>query len=66
MAALIIESKNPANLKILAAMAKQLGDSVKAIDIDEIEDMLFGKMMEKEKTGKKVSRETIMKTLGAK
>ena len=66
MAALIIESKNPANLKILAAMAKHLGDNVRAIDVEEIEDLLFGKMMEKEKTGQKVSRDTIMKTLGVK
>lgn len=66
MAALIIESKNPANLKVLAAMAKQLGDSVKSIDIDDIEDLLFGKMMEKAKSGKTVSKATIMKTLGVK
>lgn len=66
MAALIIESKNPANLKVLAAMAKQLGDTVKAVDIEDIEDLLFGKMMEKTKTGKTVSKATIMETLGVK
>jgi hypothetical protein len=66
MAALIIESKNPANLKILAAMARHLGDNVRAVDVEEIEDLLFGKMMEKEKTGQKVTKDTIMKTLGVK
>jgi hypothetical protein len=66
MAALIIESNNLANLKVLAAMAKQLGDNVKAIDIEDLEDLLFGKMMEKAKTGKKVSKDTIMNTLGIK
>lgn len=66
MAALIIESNNLANLKVLAAMAKQLGDNVKAIDIEDLEDLLFGKMMEKTRTGKKVSKATIMNTLGIK
>lgn len=43
-----------------------LGDQVKAIDVEEIEDLLFGKMMENVKTGDKVSRDSIMKSLGAK
>lgn len=66
MSALIIESKNPENLKILSSLAKMLGDQVKAIDVEEIEDLLFGKMMENVKTGDKVSRENIMKSLGVK
>ena len=66
MTALIIESKNPDNLKILASLAKMLGDNVKAIDIDDIEDLLFGKMMENMKTGKTTSRESVMKSLGVK
>jgi len=66
MSALIIESKNPDNLKILASLAKMLGDNVKAIDIDDIEDLLFGKMMENMKTGKTTSRESVMKSLGVK
>ena len=66
MSALIIESKNPDNLKILASLAKMLGDNVKAIDIDDIEDLLFGKMMENMKTGKTTSRESVMKSLEVK
>ena len=66
MTALIIESKNPDNLKILASLAKMLGDNVKAIDIDDIEDLLFGKMMKNIKTGKTTSRESVMKSLGVK
>ena len=66
MSALIIESKNPDNLKILASLAKMLGDNVKAIDIDDIEDLLFGKMMKNMKTGKTTSRESVMKSLGVK
>ena len=66
MSALIIESKNPDNLKILASLAKMLGDNVKAIDIDDIEDLLFGKMMKNIKTGKTTSRESVMKSLEVK
>ncbi len=66
MAALIIESKNPENLKILASLAKKLGDNVKSVSIDDMEDMFFGEMMKKVKTGKTVSRDSIMKTLGVK
>jgi len=47
-------------------MAKQLGDNVKAIDSEDLEDLLFGKMMEKAKTGKKVSRAAVMKALDIK
>lgn len=47
-------------------MAKQLDDNVKAIDIEDMKDLLFGKMMEKAKTGKKITKTTIMKTLSVK
>lgn len=66
MAALLIESKNPENLKILASLAKKLGDNAKTISTDEMEDMLFGEIIQKTKTGKKVSRDSIMKILGVK
>lgn len=66
MSALIIESKNPENLKVLASLGKTLGDNVKAINVEEIEDLLFGKMMENVKTGEKTSRTNIMKALGPK
>ncbi len=63
MTALIIESKNPENLKVLASLAKMLGDNVKAVDVEEIEDLLFGNMMDKMKTGKTSTREAIMQAL---
>ncbi|TZF85701.1 hypothetical protein FW774_01085 (plasmid) [Pedobacter sp. BS3] len=63
MAALIIESKNPSNLKVLAAMTKQLGDTVKAVNIEDIEDMIFGDMMTKAKTGKFVTKQELLKKL---
>jgi hypothetical protein len=66
MSAIIIESKNPKNLKVLASLARMLGDNVKAIDVEEIEDLLFGKMMENMKTGETTIRDNIMKALGVK
>jgi len=66
MAILIIESKNPGNLKVLAAMAKQPGNYVKAAHVEDLKDLLFGNMMEKPKTGKKVSRAVVMKVLDVK
>ena len=66
MAALIIESKNPENLKLLTEIAKKLGDKVQAISVEDIEDLVFGQMMNKDKTGKTVSRDEVMKKLGSK
>ncbi|WP_026902497.1 hypothetical protein [Pedobacter glucosidilyticus] len=63
MAALIIESKNPENLKILASLAKKLGDNVKSISTDDLEDLLFGEMMQKAETGKYVSKEVLFKKI---
>lgn len=66
MSALIIESKNPENLKILSSLEKMLGDKIKAIDVEEIEDLLFDKMMENIKTGKTVTNDTVISSLGVK
>lgn len=63
MAALIIESKNPENFKLLAEIAKKKGDTAKAISSDDMEDILFGQMMDKAKTGKTVSKDDVMKKL---
>ncbi len=66
MAALIIESNNPKNLKLLAEIAKKMGDKVQSISVDDMEDLVFGKMMDKEKTGKTVLRDEVMKEPGSK
>lgn len=65
MGALIIESKNRQNLKLLAELAKRMGDKVQSITVDDMEDLLFGQMMDKSKTGKYVSKEAVMKKLSA-
>ncbi|MGB4775586.1 MAG: hypothetical protein WBP45_10460 [Daejeonella sp.] len=66
MAALIIESKDPKNLKLLTELAKKMGDKVQAISIEDMEDLIFGQMMDKEKTGKTVSGTDVMKKLESK
>ncbi|MVN21833.1 hypothetical protein [Mucilaginibacter arboris] len=40
MASLIIESNNPKNLKILAKLAKQLGDKAKMVTDKPVENQL--------------------------
>lgn len=66
MAALIIESNNPDNLKLLASIAKKLGDKTKRISANDMEDLFLGQMMDEVKTGVDVSEDEIMKALGAK
>lgn len=65
MSAIIIKS-NKQNNKLLADLAKKLGGNV--IDINDIqfEDMLLGKLMDEEKTGKTVSKKSILKKLASK
>lgn len=66
MAALIIETTNTRNLKLIAELAKQLGINVKSISIDDMEDMLFGEMIDKAKTGKYVSKKALIEKLAGK
>ena len=63
MEAIIIKSENIQNLKLLAELARKLGEQVTSINEAQTEDFLFGKLMEQEKTGKEVSREEIMAKL---
>ena len=63
MEAIIIKSENLQNLKLLAEFARKLGEQVTAINEEQTEDFLLGKLMEQEKTGEEVSREVIMKKL---
>lgn len=65
MAAIVIESTDKASLKLLSEMAKKLGGQVTSLDKDQTEDLLLGLLMKKEKTGKNVDRETVMKKLRA-
>lgn len=65
MGAIVIRSENAKNLKLLAALAEQLGEQVSKLSIAQVEDMQLGMLMKKEKTGKTVSRAAIFKHLDA-
>jgi len=62
MGAIVIKADNKSS-KILKELAEKLGGNVTQIDEEQYEDLLLGTLMEKEKTGKKVSRAAIFKKL---
>jgi hypothetical protein len=62
MSAIVIQV-DPKSNKILAELAKKLGGNVLAIDDRQYEDIALGTLMDKEKTGKVISRNDIMKKL---
>lgn len=59
MSAIVIKS-DAKSLKLIMEIAKRMGGEVGKIDDDQLEDFTFAEMMKKAKTGKTVSRETIM------
>ncbi len=65
MGAIIIKADNKSS-KILKELAVRLGGDVTTISDEQYEDVLLGTLMEKEKTGKNVSRTAIFKKLGPK
>jgi hypothetical protein len=62
MSAIVIQV-DPKSNKILAELAKKLGGNVLATDDRQYEDIALGTLMDKEKTGKVISRNDIMKKL---
>jgi len=59
MGAIIIKADKKSN-KILSDLAKKLGGNVLNLDDDQYEDIALGSLMDAVKTGKTVSRESIM------
>lgn len=49
--------------KILSALAKKLGGNVIDIKDEQFEDFMLGTLMDKVKTGKTVSKDSIIKKL---
>ena len=62
MGAIIIKS-DAKSLKLIMEIAKRMGSQVAKLDDDQLEDFTFGEMLKEAKTGKLVSRETIMQKL---
>ncbi len=65
MSAIIIKADNQSN-KILTDLAKKLGGDVMKLKDDQFEDLMLGSLMDSVKTGKTVSRETIIAKLNNK
>jgi hypothetical protein len=62
MAVTVIQTDSKTN-KLIVEFAKKMGLNTKSFSDEDYEDFLFGKILKSEKTGKSVSRETIMKKL---
>ena len=66
MDTLIINTKDSANAKLILQLVKKMGEKGKILNQSQQEEVLLGNIMMEEKTGKKVSRNAIMKKLKAK
>ena len=65
MGAIIIKADNKSN-KILSDLARKLGGNVFNLSENQYEDLLLGQLMDSQKTGELVSRESILKKLKTK
>jgi len=63
MDVIVIEPSNESNLRLLVELAKKLGSKVSTLEKEEAEDIALLSLMKKERTGKNVSRSTIMNKL---
>jgi len=66
MGAIVIEADDTKNLSLIATIAKQLGGSVKRLSAAQLEDLQLTLFIQREKTGKKASREDVFKVLDKK
>ena len=62
MGAIVVKS-DAKNLKLIMELVNRLGGDVVTLNDEQLEDFTFGEMLKEAKTGKKVSRETIMRKL---
>jgi hypothetical protein len=60
MSTILIKADKQSN-KILAELAKKLGGNVIDLKDEQFEDFMLGNLMDKVKTGKTVSKESILK-----
>lgn len=62
MGAVVIKI-NEKNNRLISRLVKELGGNVISINEEQYEDLAFGKLIESEKTGENVSRDSILKKL---
>ncbi len=63
MATIIIQTESKSTTKLMLDLAKKLGEKASVLSKDIEEDLIFGSMMEKAKTNKLVSKESILNSL---
>ena len=63
MASIIIQTNDPENLNLITTLAKKLGVNVSDVTDEQLEDIGLGNIMTGSKTGKFVSRNSVMKKL---
>jgi hypothetical protein len=62
MGAIVIKSDSK-SLKLIMEIARRMGSEVAKLDDEQFMDFTFGEMLKEAKTGKSVTRETIMQKL---
>lgn len=60
MATIIIQTESKSTTKLMLDLAKKLGEKASVLSKDIEEDLIFGSMIEKAKTNKLVSKESIL------
>lgn len=65
MSTILIKADNQSN-KILSELAKKLGGNVVTVNDVQLEDLMLGNLMDSVKTGKTVSKNTILNKLKGK
>lgn len=63
MATIIIDTKTEGNARFILEFIKKIGEKGKILTKTESEDLMLGQILKEQKTGKKVSRATVMKNL---
>jgi hypothetical protein len=65
METIIIQTQSKSTTKLLIELARKLGEKAQILDKEISEDLAFGKMMAQAKTGKTVSKESILAELNS-
>jgi hypothetical protein len=63
MDTILIQTHSKSTTKLLLDLSKKLGEKARILDAEIAEDLAFGNMMDKEKTGKTVSKDAILAIL---
>ena len=63
METIIIQTQSKSTKKLLLELAKKMGEKALVLDKDTAEDLLLGKMMNEKKTGKLVSKESVLSAI---